>query len=182
MNTPVFPVRHACGRVLYADLQSEYPLFYTRQALIRGLTRERVNELSPAIQECPYCPYPLDMDWMRHLWLIDPMPYHLAVLCVARRVCSNCWGKLDIAVRSTPVWNEEYGIFEEGVMVLCPDCRYETIGYVSSRYAEVVRQADAENFETCAAGLTEALELEQETPEPPQPKASREEILARLGF
>lgn len=182
-NTKLIAVRHACGRVLFADLEGDYPIFYGRESVSMG-HNDILLRSGKQIHDCPHCHYPLDMDWMRPLWLVRAMPYHLAVLTASRRVCSNCWGHVEITARSAPIYNEEYEIMEMGVMVLCPKCRYETVGYVSSYYVDKAKKADIESFEVCAAGLSEALEL---TPPPPakaerMERPGRNQLIAQLGF
>lgn len=179
-DTKLIAVRHACGRVLYADLESEYPVFYGRES-VTGKSDILLRTGKP-IRDCPHCNYPLDMDWMRPLWLVNAMPYHLAVLTVSRRVCSNCWGHVEITARAAPIYNADYEIEEMGVLVLCPQCRYETIGYVSSRYVEMVRKSDTENFDACAGGLSEALELTPPKTAEPEPTLTRNQLVAQLGF
>lgn len=163
----LFPVRHACGRILYANLDGECPLFYRD---IKGAT--------PVIQDCPHCNYPLDMDWMRPLWRVHPMPYWMAVLTIARRVCSNCWGRLEMTRHDIAVQDAD-GMWEAHRLVFCPACKYETIGYVTHRWVERCRQQDDQDYKEAFPGLAEMLGVE--VPEV-EPKKSRNELLNQLGF
>jgi len=171
-STYLVPVRHACGYVLYADLNSEYVLFYTRHD-VTGYRHILLTGKSP-ISKCTRCEYPLSMDWLRPLWHIEPMPYHLAILTKARRVCSNCWGPLDTIGHMTVE-----GSTEDHTFVWCSQCKYETIGYVTNRYATEAIRSDKENFELCKTGLAEALGIELPAPRARQTQTKN---LHELGF
>jgi hypothetical protein len=162
------PVRHACGRILYAFLEGEGQIFY-----------RDIKGQSLPIHDCPHCEYPLDMDWMRPLWRVHPMPYWMAVLTIARRVCSNCWGRLDMTRRDIAVQDAD-GNWEAHRIVFCPECQHETIGYVTHRWVDTCRQQDATDYEATFPGLAEMLGIE--VPKPPEPKKSRNELLNQLGF
>lgn len=160
------PVRHACGNILYADLTSEYPVFYGKHS-ISPYPYENLLIGARPLKKCPACSYPLNMDWMRNLYLVEPMDYYLAILTVGRRVCSHCWGQL-ISTR--------YGSKE---IVLCHQCTYDTIGYVTHRFVDSARASDLETYETCAEGLRQALELD---PEPVREKRPNSALMTELGF
>lgn len=164
------PVRHACGRILYANLDGEWAMFY-----------RDIKGQSPRLDHCPHCEYPLDMGWMRPLWRVHPMPYWMAVLTVARRVCSNCWGRLDMTRRDIAVQNAD-GQWEARRIVFCPACQHETIGYVTHRWVDICREKDAAEYDATFPGLAEMLGIEVPKPPEPKPKKSRNECLKELGF
>jgi hypothetical protein len=178
----LIPTRHACGEILYADLEGDSPVFYNRHAVT---PTEHPLTTSRPILSCPRCDYPLDMDWMRPLWLVTPMPYELAVRTIARRVCSNCWGQLEMSARDIPVYDDDGNqVMESHRLVTCHDCRYETIGYVTQRWVGHAREQDYLDYGLCLIGLSEALELTEADGLPirvNQPQ-TREQLLASLGF
>lgn len=175
-NTYLIPQRHVCGRIVFADLNGEYAVFYTRYA-VTGHRNILLSGKKP-IENCPHCNYPLSMDWMRPLYHIQPMPYPMALQTKARRVCSNCWGPLEIINHHIPVLNEESGLMEEHALIWCPLCKYETIGYVTERYTQEARRSDQELYTLCVNGLSEVLGLEIPKRENKSVKQSMEE----LGF
>ena len=175
----LIPVRHACGRVLYADLDGDYPVFYPPSAADHT---DRLRKGKKPVLSCPFCAYPLDMDWMRPLYLVSPMRYDLAVRTCGHRVCSNCWGQLQIASNGIPVLDEESGRMESHVLVLCHECKYETIAYVTQRYVGFARERDYLDYGRCVIGLSEALELTEADGIPVRIKSSRSELIASLGF
>lgn len=177
-DTPIFPQRHACGRVLYADLSGEIPMFYPSVAA--SAHDHLIGGYRPLLS-CPYCDYPLDMDWMRPLYLVYPMPYSLAVRTCSNRVCSNCWGELHIASQPFAVEDSD----EAHVVVLCHTCRHETISYVTRRYVGYAREQDYIDYGLCVIGLSEALGLDESDGLPiavQKIDLSSTEKLALLGF
>lgn len=172
-DTYLVPIRHVCGNILHANLEGDSPIFYNR--FTGSGIYLRFTGGAPLLS-CPRCPYPLNMDWVKPLYLVDPMPSNLAVLTIGRRVCSNCWGGLGIG-----------GYTSEGdALVLCHRCRWETIGYVTMKYVGHAREKDYLDYGLCIMGLAEALELEQEglpfdLSVVKQPK-SKEVNLMELGF
>jgi hypothetical protein len=185
----LIPTRHACGEILYADLEGDYPVFFSRHAVTHKITPTGASHpllTSRPILSCPRCDYPLDMDWMRPLWLVSPMPYELAARTISRRVCSNCWGQLDMSARDIPVYDDEGNqIMESHRLVLCHDCQYETIGYVTQRWVGYAREQDYLDYGLCLIGLSEALELTEADGLPirvNQPKQTQAQLLESLGF
>lgn len=185
-NVPLFPSRHACGNLVYADIQSDYPVFYTRYAASPNGEYLRYGH-SP-IHACPACDYPLDLDWMRPLYLVQPMPFEMATRTETRKVCSNCWGQLHMGNRDVPVYDDDGNLIEGSHrLVLCHDCMYETIGYVTQRYVGFARERDYLDYGNCLIGLAEALELTEADGLPirvgrNQPKLTVAENMAMMGF
>lgn len=168
----LIPKRHACGRILYANLASEYPVFYTRQAVTGHNNILKTGQT--ALTKCPHCPYPLNMDWMRPLYYIRPMPYYMAMQTKARRVCSNCWGELEIENHRVPVEVDEK--IELYALIWCPVCKYETIGFVTRRFAEESKRKNDAEYKL----YTESMEDKSKVVN--QPKKSAAESLALLGY
>lgn len=177
-DTPLFPRRHACGRVLFADLSGDYPVFYARASA----NDHRRKEDRP-ILSCPHCDYPLNLDWMRPLYLVEPMPYEMAVRTESRKVCSNCWGQVVMSRRDVPAYDDEGNLLPGSHrIVLCHLCRYETLGYVTQRWVGHAREQDYLDYGRCLIGLSEALEISDGLPiRIDQPK-SQKELLAAMGF
>jgi len=177
-ETITIPQRHACGEIVNADLRGEYVLFYSRfDALGTG---------SPLLS-CPACEMPLNMDWMRPLWLVDPMPYDLALRTVNNRVCSNCWGMLVMTQAYIPIPDEESGLTLSGEMVYCKKCLHETRAYVTTRWVGRAREEDYLNYGLAIIGLAEAMQLDESDGLPikpvyKQPKKTSAELIASLGF
>lgn len=170
----MIPQRHVCNEIVYADLESDYALFYPRTDS-KGAGRP--------ILSCPRCSDPLNMDWMRPLYQVEPMPYATA-LRTEGKVCSNCWGRVQIASGPIPVYNPEVNLMEDYRIVLCLSCREETRGYVTQRYVGYAREADYLDYGRAITGLAEALELEQEglPIKIKTKKLSVSENIAMLGF
>ena len=172
----LIPVRHVCGEIVYAALESDYPQFHQRSD---------PKGTMPAITVCPSCEYPLTMDWMKRLYYVDPMPYHVAIRTLGM-VCSNCWGQLEMS-KSFALYDEEEGREIDHALVTCRDCGVETRGYVTHRYVGRAREKDYLDYGRAIQGIAEALELEQEglpfQLQPRQPeKLSISANLAMLGF
>lgn len=180
-DTPLFPQRHACGRVLFADLRGDDPIFYA----VASPTDYRMKE-SRSILACPHCHYPLDMDWMRPLYLVEPMPFEMAVRTESRKVCSNCWGQVTMSRHDLTVHDDDGNPLPGAHrIVLCHDCRYETIGYVTQRWVGHAREQDYLDYGRCLIGLAEALELTEADGLPirvNQPILTPTESLAQLGY
>jgi len=171
----LIPCRHVCGEIVYAALESEYPLFYNRVDP-KGAGR--------SILSCPRCDSPLNMDWMRKLYLVEPMPYATAVRTMSR-VCSNCWGwELEMS-GCIPTFNADDNLTEDYRLVTCKKCGVETRGYVTQRYVGYAREQDSLDYGRAITGLAEALELEQEglpIQLPTRNKLTEHGNLAMLGF
>lgn len=170
----LIPVRHVCGEIVYANLESEYPPFYDRNN-----PKGNSNPLSA----CPRCEYPLTMDWMQSLYRVEPMPYDVAIRTMGK-VCSNCWGQLEMS-KSFPVWDEDEGLFISCARVTCRTCGEETRGYVTHRYVGYARERDYLDYGRAIQGIAEALELEQDGLPfklPTKEKLSERANLAQLGF
>lgn len=168
------PKRHICGEIVQADISGESVSFYSR------FNKEGTGR---PITLCPLCGVVLDMEWMRALYLVEPMPTDLAIRTEGK-VCSNCWG-WKWKVYRVPVYDADgFQLAEEYRLVLCESCREETRGYVTQRYVGYAREQDALDYGRALNGLIEALELEQEG----QPvnvekiKKSTNEIMSALGF
>lgn len=170
----LIPVRHICGRIVYADLESEYPVYYTRHAVTNYghiLLTGRIP-----VCDCPYCEYPLNMDWMLPLFHIRPMPLGMALQNRARRVCSNCWGDLEIANYHIPTLLDD-GTTEFYALLWCPVCRYDTMGYVTRRFADESRRKDCAEYDLYIASTNLDKKVDQ-----PKQRISAEESLRLLGF
>lgn len=172
----LLPSRHVCGEIVQVDLSSDYPMFYRRDN-VRGTGRP--------ILSCPRCEYPLTMDWMIHLYYVEPMPSDVAVRTEGK-VCSNCWGQLAMTPDRITVIDDETGLPMSYRMVLCLECKWDTRGYVTHRYVGTARERDYTNYGNAIIGLSEALELEQESlpfklPEKRE-KLSIKDNLAMLGY
>jgi hypothetical protein len=166
------PCRHVCGEIVQADLSSDYPIFYNRT----NLTGTGVP-----LTSCQKCESPLTMDWMKKLYYVDPMPYDTAVR-TRSKVCSNCWGMLEMSRFCIPTWDEDEGMLLDYRMVICRHCQYETRGYVTSRYVGFSKERDQLNYNAAVIGLSEALELECELPRNEPIRISERSNLAMLGF
>lgn len=175
-TTPdLIPVRHVCGEIVYADLESEYPPFYHRA--------DPKGESHP-LTACPRCEYPLNMDWMKRLYFVDPMPYATAIRTL-HMACSNCWGQLEMS-KCLSVYDEEDDMPCDYRLVTCRACGVETRGYVTHRYIGRVREKDYLDYGRAIQGIAEALELEQEglpfKLETKNEKLPTSSNLAMLGF
>lgn len=170
----LIPVRHVCGEIVYADLESEYPPFYDRfnpKGNGRPLTA------------CPRCEYPLNMDWMKRLYFVEPMPHHVAIRTM-NMVCSNCWGQLEMS-KDFGLWSEEEQMFITHNFVTCHECAEETRGYVTHRYVGRAREKDYLDYGRAIQGIAEALELDQEGLPfklPTREKKTNSELMSALGF
>ena len=172
----IVPKRHLCGEIVQADITGESVMFFSRY---------HTKGEGVIITHCPLCGGKLDMDFMRALYLVEPMPTDLAIRAEGK-VCSNCWG-WKWKVHPVPVYDEDgFQLPEEYRLVLCEACQEETRGYVTQRYVGYAREADALNYGRALNGLIEALELEQEgqpvNVEPLKVKKTRNELLNILGF
>lgn len=171
----IVPRRHICGEIIQADITGESVLFYSRFNL--------AGEGAP-ITFCPLCGFALDMTWMRKLYLVDPMPYDMAVNTRSRKVCSNCWG-WNFTEYEVPVYDEDgFQILEDHRLLLCSSCMEETRGYVTQRYVGYAREQDALDYGRALNGLIEALELEQEGIPVNVEKVKKpvNELMNELGF
>lgn len=177
MENHLVPQRHVCGEILQADMSSEYVLWYPRF--------DTKGEGAPLVK-CPACNYPLGMAWTRRLYLVEPMRYDLAVVTAGHRVCSNCWGQLEISPLSIGVWDDDMAMILTYNYVLCNRCDYETRAYVTHRYVGYARQQDYVDYGRAIIGLAEALELTEADGLPinlrPPVKRTTNELLTELGF
>jgi len=170
----IIPKRHLCGEIVQANITGESVLFYTRF--------DREGKGLPIIL-CPNCGMPLEMEWMRALYLVEPMPSDLAIRTESK-VCSNCWG-WKWEVYNVPVFDEDgFQLTGEHRLVLCAECLEETRGYVTQRYVGYAREKDALDYGRALNGLIEALELEQEGMPVKVEKVRKttNELLNILGF
>jgi len=171
----IVPKRHLCGEIVQADISGEDVLFYPRF---------NTEGKGAPIKICPLCGLELDMEYMRALYLVEPMPSNLAIRAEGK-VCSNCWGWKWNVYRAIPVYDEDgLQLDARHDLVLCANCLEETRGYVTQRYVGFAREKDALDYGRALNGLIEALELEQEG-QPVQVekvKHTRAENMAALGF
>lgn len=171
----IVPRRHVCGEIVQADITGENAIFYSRFDT-QGAGR--------SIKNCPSCGVLLSMDWMRALYLVEPMPYTTYLHIQGRKVCSNCWGYIFDMHDIRAYDFEGLPIMERHVLLLCHDCGVETKGYVTQKYVGYAREADHLDYGRALNGLVEALELEQ--PGIPvnvsKVKHTQAQNLAELGF
>lgn len=178
----LIPFRHACGEIVHANLEGDYPIFYDRHSAI-GI-HSRLKDGKRPILSCPRCDYPLSLDWMRRLYHVDPMPSNIAELTIARRVCSNCWGQLQIVSHGICVIDDD-GTPLSYSLVLCHECKYETVAYVTQKYVGYAREKDYLDYGRCVIGLAEALELTEADGIPIRVKSVNRPVaatLAEMGF
>lgn len=174
MRSQLIPQRHWCGEIVNVDLAGEAPMFYGRFNLT-GTGRPMVN--------CPRCEEPLDMLWMRRLWLVDPMPYTAAIKTAGHKLCSNCWGYQFDLIDSPPEPDEETGLMQKMALVICKACGVETIGYVTQRYVGRAREQDYLDYGNSVIGLSEALEITEGLPVKFEaPKQTTQQLMKSLGF
>lgn len=173
LSHTIIPRRHICGEIVQANITGEDVIFYSRFD---------TGGKGRPISNCPLCGHLLAMDWMRALYLVEPMTWITVLHTEGRKVCSNCWG-----------WNYERrkighceGQLEQYYYLLCADCKEETIGYVTQKYVGYAREKDRVDYGRALNGLIESLELEQpgipvDVKNVKQPR-TREQNLAELGF
>jgi hypothetical protein len=161
----VITFRHVCGEIFHARATEQDVLFFPR--FDRQCTGQPVTI-------CRLCEEIIDLDWLRPLYIVEPMPRALAINTASNKNCSNCW-QHGFIFQDVEVLRED-GTSEKMLRVLCATCLEETRGYVSTHYIGRALEQDRINWRASFEGIYEALGIEP----PAKKRRTTEEILAEL--